>query len=81
MRHLITELFVSRFDNPALSELADAALLEVNGSRLAFSTDSYVIKPVEFPGGGHRQARGVRHGERYRRNGSAASLPFDRFYP
>ncbi len=51
MRHLITELFVSHFDNPVLSELADAALLEVNGSRLAFSTDSYVIKPVEFPGG------------------------------
>ncbi len=51
MRRLITELFVSRFNNPALSELADAALLEVNGSRLAFSTDSHVVKPVEFPGG------------------------------
>jgi hydrogenase expression/formation protein HypE len=51
MRRLITDHFVDRFDNPALSMLADAAMLEVNGSRLAFSTDSYVIKPIEFPGG------------------------------
>jgi hydrogenase expression/formation protein HypE len=51
MRRLINELFVSHFENPALSALGDAALLEANGSHLAFTTDSYVIKPIEFPGG------------------------------
>ena len=31
--------------------LSDSALLELNGSRLAFTTDSYVVKPIFFPGG------------------------------
>ena len=37
--------------NPLLEPLSDSALLEVDGSRLAFTTDSYVVKPLFFPGG------------------------------
>jgi hydrogenase expression/formation protein HypE len=48
---LIEKLFVSSFDNPALRELHDGAILEAGGARLAFSTDSFVIHPLFFPGG------------------------------
>ncbi len=51
MRGFIQKLFIESFANPTLSTLADAALLHVEGGNLAFTTDSYVIKPVEFPGG------------------------------
>jgi len=48
---LIDRLFLPAFDNPALEMLHDGAILEVGGSRLAFSTDSFVISPLFFPGG------------------------------
>ena len=48
---LVEGMFVAAFDNPLLRQLHDGALLEVNGSRLAFSTDSFVIRPLFFPGG------------------------------
>jgi len=48
---LIQHLFVPLFDNPALSGLNDQAVLEMNGMRLAFTTDSFVIHPHFFPGG------------------------------
>jgi hydrogenase expression/formation protein HypE len=51
MRNFVRDLFLRRFFNPALSTLADAALLNVDSARLAFTTDSYVVKPLEFPGG------------------------------
>jgi len=51
MRRLIKELFVKQFSNPLLNPLADAAILKLNQERLAFTTDSYVVKPLEFPGG------------------------------
>ncbi|HEY3296881.1 MAG TPA: hydrogenase expression/formation protein HypE [bacterium] len=51
MRGFIKQLFIESFANPLLDTLADAALLNLPGTRLAFTTDSYVIKPVEFPGG------------------------------
>ncbi|MBU0508054.1 hydrogenase expression/formation protein HypE [bacterium] len=51
MRRFITKLFVEKFANPALNTLADAALIEIEKSRLAFTTDSYIVKPIEFPGG------------------------------
>ena len=44
-------LFLEELGNPLLDPLGDAALLELNGSRLAFTTDSYVVKPLVFPGG------------------------------
>jgi hydrogenase expression/formation protein HypE len=48
---LIEGLFVRAFDNPVLEVLHDGAILEVEGSRLAFSTDSFVVHPLFFPGG------------------------------
>jgi hydrogenase expression/formation protein HypE len=48
---LIDKMFVPAFSNPALELLGDGAILEANGARLAFSTDSYVISPYFFPGG------------------------------
>lgn len=47
---LIESLLVPAFDNPALSQLGDGALL--NGDKkLVFSTDSFVVSPWNFPGG------------------------------
>ena len=51
MADLIGKLFLWAFDNPVLNALEDAAVLEVNGQRLAFSTDSFVVDPIFFPGG------------------------------
>jgi len=48
---LIEQVFLRHFANAALAPLEDAALLEFPGSRLAFTTDSYVVKPIFFPGG------------------------------
>ena len=51
MRNLIEEIFVPAFDNPALGERHDSAVLPFSGGRLAFTTDSYVVSPLVFPGG------------------------------
>jgi hydrogenase expression/formation protein HypE len=51
MSRLIQEVFLPAFDNPLLSGLHDGAAFEVSGARLAFSTDSYVVHPLFFPGG------------------------------
>jgi len=48
---LIERMMLPAFANPHLASLHDGARLEVNGARLAFSTDSYVISPLFFPGG------------------------------
>ena len=48
---LIEDVFLPAFGNPALNKLDDQAVLTVNGSRLAFTTDSYVVTPIFFPGG------------------------------
>ncbi|OGU12103.1 MAG: hydrogenase expression/formation protein HypE [Ignavibacteria bacterium GWB2_35_12] len=48
---LINEIFVKVFDNPALNLQHDGAILDINGTKLAFTTDSYVINPIFFPGG------------------------------
>ncbi|MCC7353471.1 MAG: hydrogenase expression/formation protein HypE [Anaerolineae bacterium] len=48
---LIERMFLPSFANPALEMLHDGAVLEVNGTRLAFSTDSFVVSPLFFPGG------------------------------
>jgi len=50
-QQLIEKMFVPQFDNRALASLHDGATLELKGMRLAFSTDSYVIQPIFFPGG------------------------------
>ncbi len=48
---LISKLFVRHFSNPILVEQTDAAVLNVGGGRLAFTTDSFVVDPIFFPGG------------------------------
>ncbi len=48
---LIEGLLVPAFASAPLAQLADAALLSVDGVELAFTTDSYVVKPLRFPGG------------------------------
>jgi hydrogenase expression/formation protein HypE len=48
---LVAQLFIARFDNPLLGSLEDSAVFELAGKRLAFTTDSYVVDPIFFPGG------------------------------
>jgi hydrogenase expression/formation protein HypE len=47
---LVSEGFVKAFDNPRLAKLDDSAAFDLRG-KLAFTTDSYVISPIFFPGG------------------------------
>src|ERR1039458_1306214 len=48
---LVEHLFLPAFRNPELENLGDAAVLDLGGSRLAMSTDSFVVQPLFFPGG------------------------------
>jgi hydrogenase expression/formation protein HypE len=48
---LLQKVFLPAFQNPALSSLNDQALVTVEDVRLAFTTDSFVVKPLFFPGG------------------------------
>lgn len=51
MNDLISKLFMWAFDNPLLNKKDDQAVIEMNGQRFAFSTDSFVVDPLFFPGG------------------------------
>ena len=48
---LIKDLFVKHFDNPILQQQTDSALLNISSDLIAFTTDSYVVDPIFFPGG------------------------------
>ncbi len=48
---LMRSIFLPAFENPVLSRLDDQAIVSVNGTRLAMTTDSFVVKPLFFPGG------------------------------
>lgn len=48
---LLRDHFLPHLGNPVLAPLGDAALLTVRGGELAVSTDSFVVSPIEFPGG------------------------------
>jgi hydrogenase expression/formation protein HypE len=48
---LVEHVFLPAFANGTLAQLGDSAVLEVGASRLAFSTDSFVVRPLFFPGG------------------------------
>jgi len=48
---LIRQLFLPAFDNPLLNRLDDQAVLPPGSARIAFTTDSYVVTPLFFPGG------------------------------
>lgn len=49
--HQLIETLRLQFSNKILNELADAAEFKIKQARIAFSTDSYVVKPLFFPGG------------------------------
>jgi hydrogenase expression/formation protein HypE len=56
MNDLIKHMFLPLFDNPALAQMGDSAVLDLPGKgkqypRIAFSTDSFVVSPLIFPGG------------------------------
>lgn len=48
---LIEQVFVPAYGNALLAGMTDAAVLQLGGARLALSTDSYVVRPLFFPGG------------------------------
>jgi hydrogenase expression/formation protein HypE len=48
---LIERLILPAFENPMLAPLDDQAIVSIDGARLAFTTDSYVVTPIFFPGG------------------------------
>ncbi len=48
---LLRDIFLSAFRNAELSRLNDQAVVSVNGTRIAVTTDSFVVKPLFFPGG------------------------------
>lgn len=51
MNDLIKDLFLKYFGNAILNEQTDAAIFPVESHKLAFTTDSFVIDPIFFPGG------------------------------
>lgn len=56
MKDLIDDVFARAFDNPLLAPMEDQARIDIaalaaKGDRLAFTTDSYVVDPIFFPGG------------------------------
>ncbi len=48
---LTAELLLPLFDNPILADLHDGAILELDAGRIAFSTDTFTVTPLFFPGG------------------------------
>jgi len=48
---LIGQMFLTAFRNPLLESRHDAAVAEWPGKKIAFTTDSYVVRPIFFPGG------------------------------
>jgi hydrogenase expression/formation protein HypE len=51
MNDLIRHLFAASFEGDLLAQMADAATIDLDGGRLAFTTDSFVVSPLSFPGG------------------------------
>lgn len=50
-RKLIDGVFRKRLSNPLLNSLEDAALLSLNNGKIGFTTDSFIVDPIFFPGG------------------------------
>ena len=51
MHKLIDSMFIREFDNDILNQKKDSAILTVRNKKIAFTTDSYVVSPIFFPGG------------------------------
>src|SRR5208282_1738515 len=47
----LRNILLPALQNPVLGRLDDQAIVDVGGSRIAFTTDSFVVKPLFFPGG------------------------------
>ena len=58
---LVDHLFLPAFGGPSEGGLADSAVVSLGGARLAFSTDTFVVRPLFFPGGsiGHLAVNGT----------------------
>ena len=58
---LVRDLFLPRFGNPHLDALGDGAVVPVEGAEIVLSTDTFVVRPLEFPGGniGHLAIHGT----------------------
>ena len=52
-QQLIQDILLPQFRNELLDVQHDGAVFAINGARLAFSTDSFVVSPIFFPGGGY----------------------------
>ncbi|MCJ7553513.1 MAG: hydrogenase expression/formation protein HypE [Ignavibacteriaceae bacterium] len=48
---LIHDIFIKSFNNDLLNKEHDGAVFNLNGNRIAFTTDSFVVNPIFFPGG------------------------------
>ncbi len=48
---LISKVFLNQFQNDYLKSEHDGAVININGAKLAYSTDSFVVEPIFFPGG------------------------------
>ncbi len=48
---LLRDVFLPYLSNPVLARLDDQAIVKINDQRIAFTTDSFVVKPLFFPGG------------------------------
>ncbi len=51
MHQLIDSLFIKEFKNPVLGRKNDSAIVKIGNKKIAFTTDSYVVDPIFFPGG------------------------------
>lgn len=51
MHELVESLFLREFDNPVLKEAMDSGIVTIGNRKVAFTTDSYVVNPIFFPGG------------------------------
>jgi hydrogenase expression/formation protein HypE len=51
MHQLVGQMFLTAFWNPLLEPQHDSAVAELTGKKIAFTTDSYVVHPIFFPGG------------------------------
>jgi hydrogenase expression/formation protein HypE len=48
---LLGDIFLPLFSNPVLDRLDDQAVFNIGGAQVAFTTDSFVVKPLFFQGG------------------------------
>ena len=72
---LVRDLFLPAFRNPALARLDDQAIVNIQGARVAFTTDSFVVKPLFFPGGRYWISSRSRHRQRPRHGRRGAPVP------